>query len=141
MKRVWIGLGIVASLAIAFYASIMLASELGGEIVTIRTLDDSGAQVETRLWVVDDGGFAWLRAGQAQSGWLARIDGRPRIEVERGGRTRAFRAVPVRDPATRDRVHALLAEKYGFADRLISLIRDGSQSVAIRLEPVGGSEG
>ena len=138
MRRVWIGLGIVVLLAIAF---LVLPSELGGEIVTIRTLDDSSEQAGTRLWVVDDGSFAWLRAGQAQSGWLARIDARPLIEVERGGRTRAFRAVPVRDPAARDRVHALMAEKYGFADRIISVMRDGSQSVAIRLEPVGGSEG
>jgi hypothetical protein len=32
-------------------------------------------------------------------------------------------------------VDALMAEKYGVADRIVDLIRDPSQSVAIRLEP------
>ena len=135
MRSIWIGLGIVAFAVIAVFGSVMVASEVGGEVVTISTWDDGGEPVTTRVWIVDDGGFAWLRAGQAQSGWLARIEAHPEIEVERGGRTETFRAVPVRDAAARDRIHELMAEKYGFADRLISTMRDPKGSVAIRLDP------
>lgn len=137
MRRVWIGIGIVVLAGVALLASVMLASELGGEVVTLSTLDEHGERVETRVWVVDDAGFAWLRAGQAQAGWLARIDAHPAIDVARAGRWGVFRAVPVREPAVRDRIHGLMAAKYGLADRLISLMRDGSASVPIRLEPSG----
>ncbi|UCE85781.1 MAG: hypothetical protein JSU66_15870 [Deltaproteobacteria bacterium] len=137
MRRIFIGLGIVAVVVIAFFGSAMVASEVGGEVVTVFTVSDAGEPVETRLWIVDDGGFAWLRAGQAQSRWLARIDATPEIEVERAGQRSAYRAVPVRDAAARDRIHRRMAEKYGWADRLIAVMRDPSGSVAIRLEPTG----
>lgn len=39
----------------------------------------------------------------------------------------------MKDPATRDRVHALMAEKYGWAEKVIAAMRDGSQSVPVRL--------
>jgi hypothetical protein len=136
MRSIWIGLGIVVLAIIAVFGSVMIASEVGGEVVTISTEGDAGEPVTTRVWIVDDGGFAWLRAGQAGSGWLSRIEAHPEVEVERGGRTETFRAVPVRDAAVRDRIHERMAEKYGFADRLISGMRDPKGSVAIRLEPI-----
>jgi hypothetical protein len=50
-----------------------------------------------------------------------------------------YRALPVRQPQVRDRIHALMREKYGMADRLVSLIRDPAQSVPVRLEPLGAA--
>jgi hypothetical protein len=47
-----------------------------------------------------------------------------------------MKAVPVHDPAIRDRIHALMRDKYPFADRLISVMRDPSGSVPVRLETV-----
>ena len=132
----WI-VGLVAALlvlAIAFVGAIFAASEFGGEVVNLRTRDGS-AERSTHLWVVDDAGFAWLRAGQPNSGWLKRIETNPEVIVERGGVATHFRAVPVHDPGVRDRIHALMREKYPFADRLISVIRDPNGSVPVRLEP------
>ena len=117
-----------------FFATIFAASELGGENVVLHTHDGT-AERTTHLWVVDDGGFAWLRAGVPSSGWLKRIEANPDVTVERAGVTQHFRAVPVREPVTRDRIHALMREKYPFADRLISVIRDPNGSVPVRLEP------
>src|SRR5207244_10759729 len=57
------------------------------------------------LWVVDDAGAAWLRAGMSGSGWLARLERNNNVLVERGGRLLRFRAVPVREPKVRDRIH------------------------------------
>ncbi len=127
-------LAVVIAAAVLFVASIFAISEAGEEIVILRTLEADGSPVETRLWVVEDGGRQWLRAGVPTSGWLLRIEANPAVVVVRAGRAHEYRAVPVRDPAVRDRIHALMRERYGLADRWVSLIRDGSLSVPVRLE-------
>jgi hypothetical protein len=126
-------------LVVAFVGAIFAASEYGGEVVTLRT-QNGGVRGNTHLWVVDDAGFAWLRAGQPTSGWLARIDANPEVVVERGGVATHFHAVPVRDPVVRDRIHALMRAKYPWADRFISVMRNPNGSVPVRLEPVQPSE-
>jgi len=136
MRRLLLALALVTVAAVLFVGTIFLVSEMGAEVVTLRTTGGDGATVETRLWIVEDEGFAWLRSGVPTASWLGRIEAHPEVEVERGGAWRRYRAVPVRDPATRDRLHARIAEKYGAADRFVSMLRDGTQSVMIRLEPL-----
>ncbi|HEX9126837.1 MAG TPA: nitroreductase/quinone reductase family protein [Methylomirabilota bacterium] len=92
--------------------------------VTLHTQTAGGGEKRTHLWVVDDTGAAWLRAGMSSSGWLARIKRNPIVLVERGGRLLRYRAVPIRQPEVRDRIHALMREKYGTADRLVGVLRD-----------------
>ena len=65
--------------------------------------------------------------------WASR---RARRAGVRGGVARRYRAVPVDDPEVRDRIHALMRAKYGFADRYVSLMRSASGSVAVRLDPL-----
>lgn len=120
-----------------FFGLVILASELAGEVVTVHTVAPDGAPKATRLWVVDDGGAEWLRAGVPSEPWLAHVDRTPVIEFERAGTTRRMRAVPVRDdPAVHARIHALMRERYGNVDRFISMLRDGDKSVMVRLEPL-----
>lgn len=130
--QIAVGLGVLAVLLVG---AIFAASELGGEVVVLHTREAGGADVSTHLWVVDDAGSAWLRSGVPTSGWFVRLEANPDVEVERGGETLRYRAVPVRSADARDRVHALMAEKYGWADRLIGVARDGSASIAVKLEP------
>ena len=95
---------VVAALvvALAIGIAVMGASELGGEVVTLHTASPDG-EVTTRIWIVDEAGYAWLRAGVPENGWLLRIDADPEVVIERGGESLRFRAVPVRnDPALRD---------------------------------------
>jgi hypothetical protein len=125
----------VLILAVAFVGTIFGVSEFGGEVVKLRT-HEGKAEKTTHLWVVDDGGYAWLRAGVPGSAWLQRIEANPDVVVERAGLPYHFRAVPVHEPVTRDRIHALMREKYPFADRVVSLLRDPNGSVPVRLEPV-----
>jgi hypothetical protein len=129
-------LGVVLALVVLFFAAVFGASEFGGEVVKLDTVDASGAHHTTHLWVVDDGGFAWLRAGVPTSGWLVRLEAHPDVTVERGGVSYEMKAVPVREPAIRDRIHALMRDKYPWADRLVSVMRDPNGSVAVRLDPV-----
>ncbi len=126
--------GILVAAALLFVISVLAASEGGAEIVTLTTVESDGSELTTRLWIVDDGGVAWLRSGMPDSRWLRQIESNSGVIVERGDEAIRHRAVPVRDSKVRDRIHSLMRDKYGWADRWISLIRDGTQSVAVRLE-------
>src|SRR5262245_36724965 len=117
-------LGFVAALSFVFFAPTSAGPDFGGELVNVQPVDASGAKHSTHLWVVDDGGYAWLRAGVPSSSWLVRIDANPDVRVTRGGVDYHMKAVPVHEPGVRDRIHALMREKYGLADRLVSTMRD-----------------
>jgi hypothetical protein len=106
-----------------------------GEVVVLETRDAAGAH-ETRVWVVDDGGFAWLRTGDPKAAWLLRIRSNPDVSVTRGEERRDYRAAPVDDPATRERINALTLEKYGLAEQILrAVMMDPSGATPIRLEP------
>lgn len=107
----------------------LLASE-SGEVVVLRTPDPA---TETRLWIVDEGGAQWLRAGNPQSSWLLAIQKNPAVEVERNGEKRAYTAVP--DAASRDRLNPIFAEKYGWADAYIGALFGRDDATPIRLDP------
>jgi hypothetical protein len=135
VRKVLTLVGIVLGLAALFVATIFLASE-SGEVVTLTTYDAAGAPHASRIWVVDDAGAQWLRAGLRKNAWYQRLVAHPEVEVRRGAVSGRYRAVAVETDAARDRVHALMAAKYGLADRYISMIRDGKGSVAVRLDPL-----
>lgn len=106
--------------------------EVGREVVTLRTQRPDGSWHATRLWIVDDGGSAWLHSGGAD--WAARFAGDPVVEVERAGRVVRYRAQAV--PGPHPRVHALLREKYGVADRWVRFAApDREDTLAVRLDP------
>jgi uncharacterized protein DUF2255 len=135
MRR--IGLALVAlSLAIGgFYALIVGASE-SGEVAVLRTYNPAGDAAQTRLWVVEDEGFLWVRTGHPNKKWFRRLLAMPEVELVRGGRTQHYRAVPVEDPQIRERVNQAFREKYGMADWIVALSGAASRRVPIRLDPV-----
>jgi len=131
MRKVALAVGGVVLLLVLFAGSMQLASE-SGEVVVLRTLGPDGATHETRLWIVDDGGVSWLRAGSPKAGWLPRLEANPEVEVVRGGKTMLVRATPV--PSARDRINALMAEKYGLANRWIGLVVRRDEATPVRLD-------
>ena len=136
MKKVALALGAVAGLLLLLTVAQLLASE-SGEVLVLETLDAAGEPHETRVWVVDDAGAVWVRGG-LDSGWVRRLLENPEIHAERAGHQAPFRALPDRDPAVRERVKALMHEKYGVADRFIALTlgdADRERALPIRLEP------
>ena len=134
--RMLLALGMLAALAgVIFLCFVFGASEFGGEVVTLHTHAANGADKTTHLWVVDDVGFAWLRAGVPTSAWLRRIEANPDVTIERGGQLEHFKAVPVREPAVRNRIHELMRQKYAWSDRIAGLLRSPDGSVPVRLEP------
>jgi F420H(2)-dependent quinone reductase len=121
----------VVLIVVGFVAAIPIASELGGEVVSLKTNDAQGAQRTTSLWVVDSDGYAYLRSGNQDSGWYERLVADPSVEVERDGTSGRYTAEPAWDRTAE--VDALMAEKYGWADTLIRPVR--RNPIAIRLVP------
>jgi len=134
MRLIAIVLGALLAALVGFAGLIFAASELGGEGVTLTTTDAEGGLHETPLWVVELDGAQYLRAGNGESGWYVRLRDRPDVQVERAGEMKRYRAVP--EPEKVPAVDALMAEKYGIADRIIDVMRDPAGSVAVRLEPI-----
>ncbi len=126
---------IVLITLIALIAVGYVASEKVGEVVLLKTTDGAGGTHETRLWIAEDEGQLWLRAGMPKNQWFVRIRSNPEVELTRGEETQAMTAVPVETPEARDRVHVLMAQNYGWGDRLIGLMRDPTNSIAVRLDP------
>lgn len=128
----WLGFAVVA-LAIAF-SGLYYAMAERVEVVVLHSRGPDGEH-ETRLWVTDDAGYAWLRTGAENASWLPRVRANPDVELERGGATQAFRAVVVEDPETVARANQRTLEKYGWSEQLLRRMGgDPARNVAIRLE-------
>jgi hypothetical protein len=127
------GAAILFVIAMVFVLGHLALIEIGREVATLRTQRADGTWQETRLWIVDDGASSFLHSGGAD--WSKRFVGSPIVEVERGGEIRRYRAHAV--PGPHPRVHQLLREKYGIADRWVRFIGpDNEETLAVRLDPM-----
>lgn len=129
----WIGVAlgvlVVASGALYF----VMAERV--EVVVLHTRDAAGEH-ETRLWIVDEAGSAWLRTSADNASWLPRLRATPAIEVERQEVLQPFTAVVLADPATVARIDERTLAKYGWSESLLRvLMPEGHAQVAIRLDP------
>ncbi len=122
----------LALLGAAFGALNYLASERV-EVVTLHTADANGQLKDTRIWVVDHQGAAFIRA-RSGSGWHARLTAARHIEVTRGGRRARYTAAS--HPELLDEINATFRDKYGWGDAFISFTLGGrDDAVALALIP------
>ena len=130
----WI-FGVLLGLAVLLIALQVLASERV-EVVELHTLDAAGEEVTTRLWVVDDAGYAYLRAGISEgNGWFSRLSQNNQVSVTRNEQRRRYRAVPRPDKG--DIINRLMREKYSWGDALIEVMIGGREgSVPVELQPL-----
>mgnify|MGYP000253232898 CR=1 FL=1 len=105
------------------------------EVVELHTLDESGEAVTTRLWIVDDDGYQYLRVGADGSGWLSRIESSDSIELTRDGQTSTY-TVELR-PDKSERINALMQDKYTWGDSFIgTMLGSREGSLPIELHPI-----
>jgi hypothetical protein len=136
MRRIAIVLAVMFAVVAVVYAGMRVLFETSGEVIDLRTQGADGRAYESRLWVVDVDGQAYLRTGSDKSQWLARLRLNPQVSVTRSGVTANFIATPIDDPAIRVRVNAATAEKYGIAESILRMgVLDPDHTVAIRLVP------
>ena len=131
LKRIALTLVVV----VVGLAGLYMAMAERVEVVVLHSHGVDGDH-ETRLWVVDDAGAAWLRTGAANATWLPRIRANSAIEVERGGETHDYNAVVIFEPGAVARINQLELEKYGWSEKLLrSMGSEPTGQVAIRLDP------
>ena len=136
MRRVAIFFAVIFAVVAVLYAGMRILFETSGEVIDLRTLDADGRAHESRLWVVDVDGQAYLRTGSDKSQWLGRLRLNPQVSVTRSGITADYIATPIDDPAVRARVNAATAEKYGIAESILRMgMFDPEHTVPIRLVP------
>lgn len=133
MKILYWTLGILTLAAVLIFGLQIAASERV-EVVQLHTLDEMGEEVTTRLWIVDDAGFQYLRSGDTTSGWAARSLSESGFELTRDGNRDRYMAVPRVDK--RDSINALMRAKYTWGDRVIAALVGGRDvSVPLQLHP------
>jgi hypothetical protein len=132
MKVVLRAIGVFLALLLLAGLAHLALIEVGREVVTLRTRRGDGSWQSIRLWAVDDDGAVWLHS--AGDDWLPRF-ANPEVELERGGETRRYRATP--RPGPHPRIHELLREKYGVADRWVRFLGPDDETVCVvRLDPI-----
>jgi hypothetical protein len=150
VKRVITVAAIVVGVCAAYVLAHLALIEVGREVVVVHEPTPTGRVHKARLWIVDDGRYSWIHPGSANAQWWVRhMDANPIVEIDRGGETRRYRALP--DPEAHARVHLLLREKYGVADWWVRFLAgtdtksglltwgENCKTIPIRLEPVAAA--
>ncbi len=135
MKQVLMVVGLMVGALLA--VSIVTATPLVGEVVTLHTRGAGGEWETTPLWVVDFENASYLRAGTPDgSGWVERLRANPQVRLERDGKIEDVRLVE--EAGKLQAVHGKMADKYGWADSFVALMSgDRTKSLALRIEEVG----
>ncbi len=133
MKFVYWSAGILIAIILSLVAAERIAADRI-EVVELHTLDEAGIEVITRLWVVDDEGFAYLRVGSDGSGWFDRLRENDNFDVTRNDVRQTYRAVMRNDKS--DQINTLMQSKYTWGDSLIGLLvgsREGSIPIELHV--------
>ena len=121
----------LASIPILIFCFQLIASERI-EVVDIHTLDETMGEVSTRLWVVDDDGYQYLRVGADGSEWFTRLKSQETLDLTRNNRRYTYAWVLREDKS--QKINHLMHEKYGWGDYFIGMITGGRQnSIPIEL--------
>ena len=125
----WSLAGLLLLVVLVF--GLQLASSERVEVVELHTVDAAGNEVTTRLWIVDDAGFQYLRSSDISSGWGARVLAGAGFELDRNGSRASYRATLREDK--RERINELMQAKYTWGDNMIGVLV-GSREAAMPLE-------
>jgi len=127
-------LGACLGLLVLIAAATYVAGEQT-EVAVLRTRDEAGASHDTKLWVVDHGGAAWVRVARPERRWFQRLASHPEIEILRhDGAPQRVIAKPDPSPETRTALATAFRAKYGLVDWWYGVLlrRD---PIPVRLEP------
>jgi len=132
----WLVRTLVALLVLgAAYGALNYVASERVEVVTLHIVDASGQPSDTRIWILDHQGAAFIRARES-SGWYARLTAAPDIQLTRGD-VRA-RYTVVSHPELRDQINAMFRDKYGWGDAFISFTLGGrDDALPLELVPAG----
>lgn len=132
--------------ATLLFGLITLVALEAGDMAVLRTQQADGSERRTRVWFAEDDGALWIEAATDSRPFYLDLQRQPLVTVEvrrgsflQGSTLLRAGAEPIAEPGGHDRIRRLLADKYGWADRWISLLQDTSASRALRLVPVAAA--
>ena len=124
---------LLVSLIIVIYLVQLIASERV-EVVELHTLNNEGEEIITRLWVVDDEGYQYLRVGADGSGWFDRLREAEMVDITRNGRRYSYSWTTRQSKSAQ--INLLMRDKYGWGDSFIGYLtggRGGSTPIELKL--------
>ena len=113
---------LLGGLIIILYLIQLFASERV-EVVELHTLNNEGEEIITRLWVVDDEGYQYLRVGTDGSGWFDRLRAAEMVDITRNGRRYSYSWTTRQSKSAQ--INELMREKYGWGDSFIGHLTGG----------------
>ena len=127
---------IVLLLIVPFTAGALLyaARNFGGEVAVLHTHDKLGRAFRNQVWVTADESTLWIRAAQPTRAWLDRLINEPAVALERGAERGDYEASP--RPGKRSYVNGLMADRYTWAEWVLSFAEDRDEAVPVRLDVV-----
>jgi hypothetical protein len=138
VKIVMKGLAILLASMFALVLSLVILERVAAErveVVELHTEDEAGEPVTTRLWVVDDEGYQYLRVGADGSGWFDRLRSNGEFELTRSGVRQSYRSVLRNDKS--EKINDLMQVKYTWGDSFIAyLVGSREGSAPIELHPI-----
>ena len=126
MKYVYWFIGLLVGIPVLLIGIPIVASELGGEVVTLERAEENGESSRIRIWVVDSDGASWIEHGDSESYWMDHLKTSNEVVLEREGQTQVYEGAL--DPDSHDLYHDLRRQKYTWADQLIELFSGGRES-------------
>jgi len=106
------------------------------EVIELHTMDATGEEQTTRLWIVDHEGRPYLR-GDDDSGWVKRLRASAQVSLTRDGERHAYRW-QVR-PEKIETINQLMRDKYTWGDQVITtVIGDRGESNMFVLTKIEG---
>lgn len=125
--------GLLAALLLVALATYLAGEQV--EVAVLRTVDDTGARHDTKLWVVDHDGAPWVRVARPERHWFQRLQRHPEIEIVRGGGApQPVVAKPDASPEAKAALDAAFRAKYGATDWWYGVLLRRA-AVPVRLEP------
>jgi len=124
---------LLVGLIILLYVIQLIASERV-EVVELHTLNNEGEEIITRLWIVDDDGYQYLRVGADGSGWFDRLQAAEMVDITRNDRRYSYSWTTRQSKSAQ--INELMREKYGWGDSFIGHLtggRGGSIPIELRL--------
>jgi hypothetical protein len=125
---------VLALCAVALYYGWKALGRSADEVATLYAPGIGTDDHYTRVWVVEDRPYYWIRAEKPTRSWLPAVRGNPDVTLTLRGQRLALRADIREDPETVIFVDTLFRAKYGLADAARDVLTE-RHSVPIRLEP------
>jgi hypothetical protein len=102
------------------------------DVVEIITQDEDGDARETKVWIVEVEGEAYLRTNDSR--WLENLRRDPNARLSIAGTVYPVVTEVLLGPSWIEKVDAASASKYGWQERMIHVIRLGEPAI-IRVRP------